>query len=59
MHGEVCPANWTQGSKTIKTDPIAKLEYFSIATNGHSNGATNGHSNGATNGSPKKRLRAD
>jgi hypothetical protein len=51
MHGEVCPANWTQGSKTIKTHPIAKLEYFSITTNGHSDGATNGLS--------KKRLRVD
>ena len=51
MHGEVCPANWTKGSKTIKTDPIAKLEYFSAATNGHSNGENNCSS--------KKRLRVD
>ncbi|KAF8151655.1 peroxiredoxin, partial [Crassisporium funariophilum] len=29
LHGEVCPANWTEGSKTIKADPIKKLEYFS------------------------------
>ncbi|KAI0260571.1 thioredoxin-like protein [Gloeopeniophorella convolvens] len=28
-HGEVCPANWTAGAKTIKADPTAKLEYFS------------------------------
>jgi len=27
-HGEVCPANWTVGSRTIKADPLAKLEYF-------------------------------
>ena len=27
-HGEVCPAGWTPGSKTIKTDQEAKLEYF-------------------------------
>ncbi|KAF9814266.1 hypothetical protein IEO21_05205 [Rhodonia placenta] len=30
-HGEVCPANWTEGSQTIKTDPHGKLEYFSTA----------------------------
>ncbi|KAL9708988.1 cTPxI [Leucoagaricus gongylophorus] len=28
-HGEVCPANWTNGSKTIKPDPTESLEYFS------------------------------
>ncbi|EJF60889.1 peroxiredoxin [Dichomitus squalens LYAD-421 SS1] len=28
-HGEVCPANWTEGTKTIKADPTGKLEYFS------------------------------
>ncbi|GAA6020310.1 hypothetical protein JCM10207_003221 [Rhodosporidiobolus poonsookiae] len=29
-HGEVCPANWSpEGyNKTIKTDPVAKKEYF-------------------------------
>lgn len=55
-HGEVCPANWTAGAKTIKADPAASLEYFSTvdeaATNGH---GTNGH----TNGSAKKRARTD
>lgn len=32
-HGEVCPANWTPDSNslTIKTDPTAKLEYFTKA----------------------------
>ncbi|KAF8814551.1 thioredoxin-like protein [Phlegmacium glaucopus] len=50
-HGEVCPANWTQGSKTIKTDPVAKLEYFSVATNGQCSGETTG--------STKKRLRVE
>ncbi|KAF8814546.1 thioredoxin-like protein [Phlegmacium glaucopus] len=50
-HGEVCPANWTQGSKTIKTDPVAKLEYFSVATNGQCSGETNG--------SAKKRPRVE
>jgi peroxiredoxin (alkyl hydroperoxide reductase subunit C) len=28
-HGEVCPANWTEGAKTIKTTPHESLEYFS------------------------------
>ena len=30
-HGEVCPANWKEGGKTIKADPKASLEYFSTA----------------------------
>jgi len=43
-HGEVCPANWTNGSKTIKPDPAKKLEYFSAAnSNGISKDQTNGH----------------
>ncbi|EAU83474.2 Cys 2 peroxiredoxin [Coprinopsis cinerea okayama7 len=46
-YGEVCPANWTEGSKTIKTDPVAKLEYF---------GAANGEVNGE---GPKKRPRTE
>ncbi|KAH8996026.1 thioredoxin-like protein [Lactarius akahatsu] len=25
-HGEVCPANWKEGSKTIRADPLAKLD---------------------------------
>lgn len=29
QHGEVCPANWTPGSKTIKADPVQSKEYFS------------------------------
>jgi len=28
QHGEVCPANWTPGSDTLKPDPDGKLEYF-------------------------------
>ncbi|CAG9760450.1 unnamed protein product [Ceutorhynchus assimilis] len=28
-HGEVCPANWRKGEKTIKPDPEGSLEYFS------------------------------
>ncbi|OCH85185.1 peroxiredoxin [Obba rivulosa] len=31
QYGEVCPANWTEGSKTIKPDPTGKLEYFETA----------------------------
>jgi len=52
-HGEVCPANWTEGSRTMKADPKASLEYFS--TTGEP-AATN--SDGQANGSPKKRPRA-
>lgn len=26
--GEVCPANWKTGSKTIKPDPVGSKEYF-------------------------------
>eukprot|EP00088_Acartia_fossae_P005237 TRINITY_DN12297_c0_g1_i1.p1 TRINITY_DN12297_c0_g1~~TRINITY_DN12297_c0_g1_i1.p1 ORF type:complete len:230 (+),score=33.84 TRINITY_DN12297_c0_g1_i1:46-735(+) len=28
QHGEVCPANWTPDSPTIKPDPKGSLEYF-------------------------------
>ena len=34
-HGEVCPANWTEGSKTMKADPKGSLEYFSTVENGN------------------------
>ncbi|KXN83260.1 Peroxiredoxin [Leucoagaricus sp. SymC.cos] len=45
-HGEVCPANWTEGAKTIKPSPNGSLEYFSdVNANGHTNGHTNGHAN--------------
>jgi len=27
-HGEVCPANWKKGAKTIKPDPKEKLAFF-------------------------------
>lgn len=30
--GEVCPANWNEGSKTIKADPKGSLEYFANST---------------------------
>lgn len=26
--GEVCPANWTEGKKTMKADPVKSKEYF-------------------------------
>lgn len=28
INGEVCPANWSKGDKTIKTDVNRKNEYF-------------------------------
>ncbi len=28
-HGEVCPANWDEGKKTMKADPTGSKEYFS------------------------------
>ncbi|KZT03042.1 thioredoxin-like protein [Laetiporus sulphureus 93-53] len=30
-HGEVCPANWHEGSATMKPDPKGSLEYFESA----------------------------
>lgn len=30
-HGEVCPANWQPGSKTIKADPKGSQAYFQTA----------------------------
>lgn len=29
VHGEVCPAGWKPGSKTMKADPNGSLDYFS------------------------------
>lgn len=29
--GEVCPANWNKGSKTMKADPVKSKEYFASA----------------------------
>jgi alkyl hydroperoxide reductase subunit AhpC len=29
--GEVCPANWNTGSKTMKADPVKSKEYFAAA----------------------------
>ena len=30
-HGEVCPANWKPGSKTMTADPSKSLTYFESA----------------------------
>jgi alkyl hydroperoxide reductase subunit AhpC len=27
-HGEVCPANWKPGKKTMKAEPVGSKEYF-------------------------------
>ncbi|KAL0575780.1 cTPxI [Marasmius crinis-equi] len=48
-HGEVCPANWSEGGKTIKADPKNSLEYFS----------TTGINGEDTSGSAKKRQRTE
>ena len=32
-HGEVCPANWQPGAKTMKADPTQSKEYFSTVAN--------------------------
>ncbi|KAG9008102.1 cTPxI [Tulasnella sp. 427] len=44
IHGEGCPANWTQGKDTIKLDPKGKLEWFEKQLNPEPNGtvAVNG-----------------
>jgi peroxiredoxin (alkyl hydroperoxide reductase subunit C) len=35
-HSEVlCPANWREGGKTIRSDPIAKLDYFGAVDGQH------------------------
>jgi hypothetical protein len=34
--------NWTEGGKTIRGDPIAKLDYFAAVDGQHENGKTNG-----------------
>lgn len=28
QHGEVCPANWKPGNKSMKADPVNSLDYF-------------------------------
>jgi alkyl hydroperoxide reductase subunit AhpC len=34
QHGEVCPANWQKGGKTMKADPAKSKEYFSALREG-------------------------
>jgi len=48
-HGEVCPAKWREGGKTVRGDPIAKLDYFAAVDGQHGNGKATG----------KKRVRVD
>ena len=51
-HGDVCPVNWKEGSKTIRADPISKLDYFAAAVDDQH------HENGkVVNGT--KRVRVD
>ncbi|KAI9433389.1 hypothetical protein H4582DRAFT_2101618 [Lactarius indigo] len=41
-HGKVCLTNWKEGSKTIRADPLAKLNYFSAPAKGpYENGKAN------------------
>ena len=40
-YGEVCPANWNEGEKTMKADPAGSLEYFS-AVNANAEAQANG-----------------
>lgn len=32
VHGEVCPANWTPGAKTMVADPVQSKKYFNTLT---------------------------
>ncbi|KAH8986754.1 2-cysteine peroxiredoxin [Lactarius hatsudake] len=48
-HGEVCPANWKEGGKTIRADPLAKLDYFAATADG-------AHENGKANGTKRARM---
>ena len=41
-HGKVCPVDWKEGGKTIRGDPIAKLDYFAAVGGQHENGKANG-----------------
>jgi alkyl hydroperoxide reductase subunit AhpC len=41
-HGEVCPANWKEGGKTIQGGPTAKLEYFAAVDSVQEYGEVNG-----------------
>ncbi|KAH7103443.1 thioredoxin-like protein [Auriculariales sp. MPI-PUGE-AT-0066] len=56
-NGEVCPAGWRKGDKTIKDTPKGSLEYFNSV---NSNGAPNGLKRAAgadANGHAEKKTR--
>ena len=38
-HGEVCPANWKKGDKTMNADPVKSKAYFQAVNNGEVNAA--------------------
>ena len=40
-HGEVCPANWREGRKTICGVPIVKLDHFAAVDGRHESGKAN------------------
>jgi hypothetical protein len=60
-HGDVCPANWMEGSQTIKPDPVGSLEYFGTQANKvkEANGVSENGANGHADGTSKKRARVD
>ena len=39
-YGEVCPANWKPGDKTMKDDPVGSLDYFSTVGENSSSSAS-------------------
>ncbi|KAI0127235.1 AhpC/TSA family protein [Xylariales sp. AK1849] len=58
QYGEVCPAGWNKGAKTMKADPKGSLEYFAAAAAATANGHVN--VNGVENGvDSKKRVRVE
>ncbi|KAJ7149568.1 2-cysteine peroxiredoxin [Mycena filopes] len=65
--GEVCPANWTAGGKTMKPDPKGALEYFASTpatastngTNGVKNGSNGKGENGVNGEKAAKRARVE
>ncbi|KZS86858.1 peroxiredoxin [Sistotremastrum niveocremeum HHB9708] len=62
--GEVCPANWQEGQKTMKADPTGSKEYFAEANGvkvANGTNGVNGHkrvtSNGITTDAEPKKIR--
>jgi hypothetical protein len=39
--GEVCHANWREGEKSIRGDPITELDHLSAVDGQHENGKVN------------------